>query len=351
MKTVDVIIPTYKPTDKLKKLMQMLQKQTRPVHRIILINTEEKHFQHFFYGTRFLEKFSNLTVRHISKYEFDHGATRRLGVSISDADYFICMTDDAMPMDENLVERLLLPLESGEAAVSYARQCTGNKCSEIERFTRTFNYPAKSSLKSKEDLPKLGIKTYFCSNVCAAYNRKIYDELGGFVLQTIFNEDMIYAAKVIEHDYKIAYVAEAKVIHQHHYSNLQQLKRNFDLGVSQAKHPEVFEAVPSVSEGKKLVAETASHLKEKGLGKRIPELYISSGYKYVGYQLGKHYKKLPKKIIMKLTMNPYYWSHEDKELRMIDPYSGYGRSAVESTWNPVMKGKSEETEEIINVED
>lgn len=333
MKTVDVIIPTYKPSAKLKKLLAMLKMQTRPVHKIILINTEEKYYQNYFYGTRFLEKFPNLVVRHISKYEFDHAATRRMGVSMSEADYFICMTDDAVPMDEKLVEHLLLPLESGEAELAYARQCCAKKCSEIERFTRKFNYPDKSSIKSKEDLKKLGIKTYFCSNVCAAYDRKIYEELGGFVSQTIFNEDMLYAAKVIQAGYKIAYVAEAKVIHQHQYTNLQQLKRNFDLGVSQAKHPEVFAGIPSVSEGKKLVLQTAKHLKEKGLQKKIPGLYVTSAYKFLGYQLGKHYRMLPKKLVLKFTMNPGYWQHEDKELSSINPLEGYGRAKLEDTWN------------------
>ena len=37
----------------------------------------------------------------------------------------------------------------------------------------------------------------------------------------------------------IAYVAEARVVHSHNYTNRQQLHRNFDLAVSQADHPEI----------------------------------------------------------------------------------------------------------------
>ena len=55
-----------------------------------------------------------------------------------------------------------------------------------------------------------GIKTFFCSNVCAAYRREIYEELGGFVRHTIFNEDMIYAAKAVEAGYSVAYAADAQ---------------------------------------------------------------------------------------------------------------------------------------------
>lgn len=66
--------------------------------------------------------------------------------------------------------------------------------------------------------------------MCAAYRQDIYEELGGFVKHTIFNEDMIYAAKAVEAGYAIAYAADARVVHSHNYTNGQQFHRNFDLG-------------------------------------------------------------------------------------------------------------------------
>lgn len=310
MKTVDVIIPTYQPTGKLKRIISMLEKQTYPVAHIILINTEEKYFNTFFYGSKFLEQYHNLIIRHISKYEFDHGGTRRMAVGLSEADYFICMTDDAVPSDKYLVQNLLQPLLDGKAAVSYGRQMAGRHCSEAEYFTRKYNYPKESALKTKKDIEKLGIKAFFCSNVCAAYDRRIYDELGGFIKHTIFNEDMIFAYQVLMADYAIAYTADAKVLHYHRYSNLQQLKRNFDLGVSQADHPEIFGQVSSSAEGKKLVIQTADFLKKSKKSSQIPGLFLTSFYKYLGYRLGKSYKKLPRALVRKLTMNVNYWKKE-----------------------------------------
>ena len=314
MEKVDVIIPVYKPTKKFVRLLKMLSKQTVKPDKIIVINTEQKYFDKFFYGTALLEKYDNLIVKHISRYEFDHGATRRMGVSISQNPYFICMTDDAVPMDIYLIENLIKPLVEGKAASSFARQCVSDKCSDVERFTRKFNYPEESFYKSKKDIKKLGIKTYFCSNVCAAYSRKVYDELGGFEKSTIFNEDMIYAASVIKAGYSIYYSSEAQVLHHHNYNNIQQLRRNFDLGVSQAKHPEVFDDVPSTTEGKRMVRETTKYLKSKGKSGRILSMYVTSGYKYIGYQLGKHYKLLPKWLIKKVTMNQVYWDKIDGEI-------------------------------------
>lgn len=307
MNIVDVIIPVYKPDKEFFTLIDKLEKQTVPVRKIILMNTEQKYFDRLIYGTSFMEKYANIYVTHLSKREFDHGRTRNSGVKKSDADIFVMMTQDAIPVDEHLIEYLLQPLEEEKTAVSYARQMPTKNSGEIERFTRKFNYPEKSMVKSRKDIKTLGIKTYFCSNVCAAYKREIFDSLGGFVKHTIFNEDMLYAAKAVKAGYQIAYAAEAKVLHSHNYTGRQQFKRNFDLGVSQAEHPEVFQGLLSESEGANLVKKTASYLWSCGQKRKIFHLYINSICKYAGYILGRHYKLLPKAFIMKCTSNRDYW--------------------------------------------
>lgn len=225
----------------------------------------------------------------------------------SAAPVFVMMTQDAMPADEFLLERLIAPLADEGVAVSYARQLPRREAGPVERFTREFNYPEESCVKSKEDIPRLGIKAFFCSNVCAAYRRDIYDRQGGFPRHAIFNEDMIYAAGCIKAGYKIAYTADAMVIHSHQYTNKEQFSRNFDLGVSQAEHPEIFGSVPSESEGVRLVKKTMQYLRDQGEGRQILPMCVTSIYKFFGYKLGKNYKRLSFRRIMKYTMNKAYW--------------------------------------------
>ncbi|MDD3368554.1 MAG: glycosyltransferase family 2 protein [Lachnospiraceae bacterium] len=318
MQKIDVIIPTYKPDKVFETLIEKLEHQTVPVHQIILMNTEQKYFDQMLYGTNLIRRYQNITVHHISQREFDHGRTRHEGILKSEADIVILMTQDALPADDTLVERLIEPLQSPWVPVSYARQLPAQDCNEIEQFTRAFNYPDKSGVKSLEDLPELGIKTFFCSNVCAAYKRDLYLELGGFTRHTIFNEDMIFASGVIRKGYKIAYAADARVVHSHNYTCRQQFHRNFDLGVSQADHPEVFADVPSESEGVKMVKKTALHLCHIGKPWLIIELVWKTAGKYMGYRLGKSYKKLTRKKILKYTMNKAYWDSvyaENQELK------------------------------------
>ena len=105
----------------------------------------------------------------------------------------------------------------------------------------------------------------------------------------------------------IYYAADAKVIHSHNYNCRQQFHRNFDLAVSQADHPEIFEGVPSEGEGMRLVKDTAKYLLKSGRPWLLVSLVCKSGWKYMGYKLGKNYKKLPRWLILKCTMNPRYW--------------------------------------------
>ena len=314
-KTVAVLIPTYRPDKKFSRLLQMLQRQTHPVRQIIVMNTEKSLWNEGGY-----EGIPGLEVHHVTRAEFDHGGTRKRGMRYVRTDVCICMTQDAVPADEYLVQRLVEALyQTGSdakaaqsIATAYARQLPDKNCRLIERYTRSFNYPDQSFVKTKADLPRLGIKTYFCSNVCAAYNMEVYNRLDGFVDSAIFNEDMLYAADVIDAGYGIAYAAAARVIHSHNYSCMQQLHRNFDLAVSQAEHPEVFAAVSSESEGIRMVKQTAAYLKQQNKLYLLPELVCQSGFKYLGYQLGRHYRLLPMAAVRKLTMNQAYWDRQEQ---------------------------------------
>lgn len=307
MKTIDVIIPTYKPGEELADLLKRLQTQSVQVNQVIVLNTEKDYLDMaLFKGLEpsFQEK---MQIHHITRTEFDHGATRHLGTTLSGADYVVMMTQDALPADDFLLENLKKALEQDNVAVAYARQLARLDSGIIEKTTRQFNYPETSMVKTLADLPRLGIKTYFCSDVCAMYRKDTYEKMGGFIRRTIFNEDMIYAANAIKAGYAIAYAADACVYHSHDYTCMQQFHRNFDLGVSQGEHPEIFKDVPSATEGTKMVKSTVKiFLKEKRFG-TLFYFCLQCAYKYAGYLLGKNYQKLPGWLVLKCTMTPGYF--------------------------------------------
>lgn len=305
-KSVDIIIPTYRPDESVVYLIKKLLKQTYPIHKIHIIDTETGIFP---------KKLKNLSdkirISKIKPEQFDHGGTRHEGAMQSHADIIVYMTQDAMPVNEYLVEELVKAFDNEKISAAYARQLPNSKCNVIERYTRAFNYPEQSRIKSLKDLETLGIKTYFCSDVCAAYRKSVYESLGGFEEKTIFNEDMIMAAKIIQSGGLVKYVAEAKVIHSHNYNCKQQFQRNFDLAVSQVEHPEVFQNIKSESEGMRLVKNTMIYLIKIKKPWLIIKLILQSGFKYMGYCLGKKYGQLPMWLIKKCTMNQRYWEKMD----------------------------------------
>ena len=305
-KSVDIIIPTYRPDESVVYLMKKLLKQTYPIHEIHIIDTETGIFP------KELKNLSDkIRISKIKPEQFDHGGTRHEGAMQSHADIIVYMTQDAMPVNEYLIEELVKAFDNEKIAAAYARQLPNSKCNMIERYTRAFNYPEQSRIKSLEDLETLGIKTYFCSDVCAAYRKSVYESLGGFEEKTIFNEDMIMAAKIIQSGGSVKYVAEAKVIHSHNYNCKQQFQRNFDLAVSQVEHPEVFQNIKSESEGMRLVKNTMTYLIKIKKPWLIIKLILQSAFKYMGYCLGRKYSQLPMWLIKKCTMNQRYWEKID----------------------------------------
>ncbi len=300
--TIDVIIPTYKPDEKLDRNLRMLGRQTVRPDRILLINTEEALFK-----SREFSRLPQAEIVHIAKSEFDHGGTRNRAAAMCDGDIMVLMTQDAVPADEHLIEELLKPFADEEVCAVYGRQMADYKDNPLEAFTRIFNYPKKSRVKSARDLPELGIKTFFCSNVCAAYRKSVYDQLGGFPVHTIFNEDMIFASRLIESGKKIAYAADARVWHWHNYTAWQQLTRNFDLAVSQVDYGGLFLQVKSESEGIRMVTMALRYFIRKGRWSYLPHIVVQNGAKYIGYKLGQNYKRLPRRLILKISLNPSYW--------------------------------------------
>ena len=309
MGNVDVVIPVYKPDKKLQMVISRLMGQTIVPSNIFLIHTrsseDDWHTEHLLQEVQ--TEYSVVQVVSIAQEEFDHGGTRDMAMHLCKSQYVLMMTQDAMPKNGKLIETLR-NAQGEKISVVFARQEPAKDCRIIERYTRTFNYPAEShSAMEKAAQTNNGIKSIFCSDVCAMYDRIAYEEVGGFPGKVIFNEDEIFAAKSLKAGYDIRYEAQAVVIHSHNYSGVQYFKRYFDLGVSQADFSYIFNEYHAEDEGIRLVKQTFRYLMKRKSYFDIPVLFYHSGMKLIGMKLGKMYRKLPDKIIMKCTSNKAYW--------------------------------------------
>lgn len=139
-KTVDVIIPAYRPGEGWKQMLRGLEGQTWPVHRLIVMNTGKEKWKAAYEKTTI-----PMEVHHLTREEFDHGKTRDQAARMSRADYLLFMTQDALPEDCHLIEKLVEAMERDEKiGAAYARQLPREDCRLMEQYTRQFNYPEES---------------------------------------------------------------------------------------------------------------------------------------------------------------------------------------------------------------
>ena len=244
----------------------------------------------------------------IDQSDFDHGGTRQRGVELlNEAEFIVFLTQDALPVDPLAIGRLLSVFSDPSVALAYGRQLPHADAGPFGSFARSFNYPSKSVVRSKEDTPRYGIKTAFVSNSFAAYRRSALSAVGGFPCGTIFGEDTIVAARMLLSGWKVAYVAEAVVFHSHDYSLHEEFRRYFDVGVLHAREPWLRQAFGEAEgEGGRYVRQEFAYLR-----KRAPWLLLAAAVrnalKYLGYRLGRKETLLPRWLKQQLSMNRRYW--------------------------------------------
>jgi rhamnosyltransferase len=108
----------------------------------------------------------------------------------------------------------------------------------MDSFFRCRNYPERSRVKTKEDIPELGLLTAFCSDSLAAWDLSKIMAAGGFP-ETEFGEDMLLGAALILRGEKIVYCAESRCFHGHN-DNLKELfRRGTAIGRMHSRHPEL----------------------------------------------------------------------------------------------------------------
>jgi len=150
------------------------------------------------------------------------------------------------------------------------------------------------------------------SDSFAAYRKDVLAKIGYFKDNLILGEDTYAGANIILKDYKIAYVAEAKVYHSHSYTIWQEFKRYFDIGVFHKCEDWILEKFGKAEgEGIKYIKYELKYLLAHGAWYLLPEWFIRNGMKYLGYKFGYNYKILPKNLLKKCSMHYRWWNKKD----------------------------------------
>lgn len=234
-----IVIPILNPDENFfQTAISLLQKQSAR-NTILLLNSGEEIVK------------GNYEIVKIEQKEFNHANTRNIALQY-DADFYLFMTQDSLAFNEYLIEELMKPFTDDEVVISYARQIPYENAHITEKFARNTNYPAHSCIKSKKDIAKLGIKTYFTSNSCAMYRGGYFRQQDGFKRDLNCSEDMEFAFRAIWDNKKISYTANAKVYHSHVYTCKALYKRYKTIGKFFLDNPEIDESIKSVQSTEKI---------------------------------------------------------------------------------------------------
>ena len=106
---IQIIIPVYKPDEKLIKIIEKLRRQTVKLAGINLI-WSRKGQEEDEIVSRIKREYGDIRILEIPVESFDHGGTRRRAVRNTPCDIFVMMTQDAVPKNDMLIENLTAPL-------------------------------------------------------------------------------------------------------------------------------------------------------------------------------------------------------------------------------------------------
>ena len=256
---ISVIIPTLNAEHEIEALLIALERQSIRPNEILVVDSasEDKTIE-------LVQKHKIVRLLEIDRQDFNHGTTRDMALNESSGDFVCFLTQDAVPVSDDYLKRLVAPMvEDSNIALVSGRQLPKANARRFEQLVRDFNYPDTPSVRSKGDLEKYGIKTFFASDTCSAYRRTAYLECGGFD-HVNTNEDMLMAAKFIASGMKVAYEPRAEVYHSHNLTPSQQFARNRAVGFFLETHADDLMQASEIGEGGRLVKAVSSQLLREG---------------------------------------------------------------------------------------
>ena len=210
--TIDIICPLYNAEEYIEGLNKSILMQDKVnINNVHYILTESKD------NTEELLKKHKCDYKVIKTFDFSHSTVREEAAFTSKADIVVFITQDVKIEDKNWLYELTKDINEKDIVACYSRQIT--KYDNLEKYTREKNYPDKDSIVSKEDIDKLGLRTFFFSDAASAINRKVFVELNGYDQKNLpISEDMYIAYKIIMNGYKIKYCSKSVVYHSHKFT-------------------------------------------------------------------------------------------------------------------------------------
>lgn len=172
-------------------------------------------------------------LHEIPNKEFGHGKTRNLAIEMSDSDFVIFLTDDAVPSHDKWLDSMLEPFSISEkVGCVFGKQIPRPHCfvsikREVASVFKSFGDDGSISLQRRNGLTEeLGITNNFMSDVNSAIRKTAWERVK---FQDVnYAEDQLMGIDMLKSGYLKAYTPLGSVYHSHDYPLRKYFKRKFD---------------------------------------------------------------------------------------------------------------------------
>ena len=221
---VSVIIPSYNAGDDFKVLLPLLRNQVDIDNlEIVVVDSGSKD------DTIKICKEYDVKLVEITQEEFSHSYSRNLGARKANNQVLVFMTQDARPTSNEWLSSFVKPLyNDGVAAVCCKEQCPDGTdfyykiCSKLHSSFMMMDNSDRiadiSNCENEVDLRKNGN----LNDIANAVRKDIFDK---FQYRFDYAEDLDLGIRLLQHDYRIAFLSSVKVLHGHNRSADYYLKR------------------------------------------------------------------------------------------------------------------------------
>ena len=286
---ISIVILTKNGGNRVKELMKSIQNQRlQGSLEIVAVDSGSQD------DTIKILKSFNAKIIRIKPEDFHHSKTRNLGAIKSKGDVLVYLTQDALPVHNDFLKKLLDPLKNKDVAVVYGRQIAYPDAKPIDKFFYSYFYPDERKILMKnltENTRKFYMENIYVSDVCSAIKKEVWEQLK-FSDNVPMSEDKDLALKVLKAGYNIVYDPKATVYHSHDYSLLSLFKRRFKDGAAFSNI--ALEGKENVlMRGLKFLTEEMKYLSNNKYIKWMPYALIYNFVYFIGFSLGKNNKYLP----------------------------------------------------------
>ncbi len=171
----------------------------------------------------------------IPREEFNHGATRNLGVSHTHGSLVSLFVGDACPIGPHWLQALVQAVESdAQVAGAYSRQLPWPEDDALMSFLVNQWHRVQGEQRVVQALPPGGLKVLpyperrrLCAfdDVSSMMRRQVWDRYPFQPMQ--FAEDMEWSTRVLQAGYKIVYEPESQVYHSHNRGFSYHARRQY----------------------------------------------------------------------------------------------------------------------------